>query len=422
VRRDELSWLIGALEVVVDVETTEIFWDQARAGFPRLITQKCSNRHGRFLTIEECEGRKRSGTVLVSEGRHHQGWVTLIAELRVASSSLRVSRERREIMISKVVTAGKSFAEVAGLSKKKDEEVSGLREASASLEVPASASNGCEEVLGKVQSSLGLTHAQVEKRGCLQKAQIIPGTSRGAVEAKAAHRCSGSPSAKQNNEVVQKCQVVQVSKICAEGVACPGVQGNLKGREEAALNAIQELGCLREWLKRVRGEVDEGLGRIEAVFKRLEHDGPGQEKKNSAWNSKPKRENKFKGKKAVNFKVGSDSGSAVVKSILKPKSLLHDGAGTSAGLGSVDGPVLSQGESGGPTMEMDAGLDSADGSGSSPGVNGGPFVEMGLMMSQPANPGSAVGRGLVEGSVHSPALSGSHGACLGSSGAGETSV
>jgi hypothetical protein len=57
VRRDELTWLMGALEEVAEVETFEVFWDQSRAGFPQLITQKCSNRHGRFLMIEESDGR-----------------------------------------------------------------------------------------------------------------------------------------------------------------------------------------------------------------------------------------------------------------------------------------------------------------------------------------------------------------------------
>ena len=53
VQRDKLTWLVGALEEVVEVETFEVFWDQSKAGYPRIITQKCSNRHGRFLTIED---------------------------------------------------------------------------------------------------------------------------------------------------------------------------------------------------------------------------------------------------------------------------------------------------------------------------------------------------------------------------------
>jgi hypothetical protein len=96
VRRDELAWLVGALEEVVEVETSEVFWDQSRAGFPWIITQKCSNRHGCFLTIEEFDGRRRSGTILIPEGRFGQGWARLIVELDRASSSLREGRVLRE--------------------------------------------------------------------------------------------------------------------------------------------------------------------------------------------------------------------------------------------------------------------------------------------------------------------------------------
>ena len=65
VQRGELAWLVRSVEEVVDLETSEVFWDQSRAGYPRIIVQKCANRHGRFLTIEEFEGKRRIGTVLV---------------------------------------------------------------------------------------------------------------------------------------------------------------------------------------------------------------------------------------------------------------------------------------------------------------------------------------------------------------------
>ena len=29
IKRDELTWLVGALEEVVDVDTSEVFWDQS---------------------------------------------------------------------------------------------------------------------------------------------------------------------------------------------------------------------------------------------------------------------------------------------------------------------------------------------------------------------------------------------------------
>jgi hypothetical protein len=66
------------VEEVVELETSEVFWDQSRAGYPRIIVQKRSNRHGRFLTVEEFDGRRRIGTVLIPKGRFGQGWSRLI--------------------------------------------------------------------------------------------------------------------------------------------------------------------------------------------------------------------------------------------------------------------------------------------------------------------------------------------------------
>jgi hypothetical protein len=37
IKRDELAWLVGSVEVVIEVETSEVFWDQSRAGYPRII-------------------------------------------------------------------------------------------------------------------------------------------------------------------------------------------------------------------------------------------------------------------------------------------------------------------------------------------------------------------------------------------------
>jgi hypothetical protein len=384
VHRDELSWLIGALEVVVDVDTSEIFWDQARAGYPRLITQKCSNRHGRFLTIEECEGRKRSGTVLVPEGRQRQGWVTLIAELRRASSSLRVGRDRRVMLMSKVASAGRSYAEVAGHSK-------------AVNILPTSASNGSEKIPAEAPSSLGLSHAPLELGGCIQKTNPAPGVSFGSVEAKADHRNPGMPAAKQSSE----------------DLACPGFQGKLKGREELALNVLQELGWLRDWLRRVRGEVDAGLLRVDAVFKALEMDGPGQESKAKSWLPKPRRKNKSKAKKALNHKVdvGLGSGSMVVKSIMKPISYMTNGAEPSMSMGLEDSQRMKPITHTVAGAGMNKGLGLVDRPVISPDASGGPCGE---------KHGADEDRGLVGGPIAGSVSSGPSDECVGLSGAGET--
>ena len=165
----------------------------------------------------------------------------------------------------------------------------------------------------------------------------MPGSSLALVEAGVHHQNSGVPAAKQSTGPM--------------GIACLGNQGKLKGREEDSLNAIQELGWVREWLRRVRGEVNAGLVSVDAVLKTLDHDGSGPENKGSDWISKPRRKNKYKRKKALNHKVGVGSGSGpiVVKAILKPKSYMSVGVGSSAGLGLLKGPIISPRASDGPT-------------------------------------------------------------------------
>ena len=36
--KDEVAWLAGTVKEVVAMETSEVFWDQSRAGYPRVIT------------------------------------------------------------------------------------------------------------------------------------------------------------------------------------------------------------------------------------------------------------------------------------------------------------------------------------------------------------------------------------------------
>ena len=161
----------------------------------------------------------------------------------------------------------------------------------------------------------------------------------------------------------------------------------MKGREESSLNAKLELCCLREWLSRIRGEVDAGLVRVDAVLKVLESDGPGQKRKASGWISKPMRKNRYKGKKPLVHKVGVGSGlgTLVAKVILQPKSHMSAGARTSSSMGLVEETIPSPGECEGPDAvkesmqanphtHADAGfgvdLGLAEGLGSSPGMTG----------------------------------------------------
>jgi hypothetical protein len=110
----ELDWLARIGEKLVAVRNPEVFWDQSRAGYPRIIAQKCSSRHGNFLTIEEFDGRRRCGSIRIPEGRCGEGWERFMVELRRANSSL---RGVREVPACKKATARRSYAEVVGLSK-----------------------------------------------------------------------------------------------------------------------------------------------------------------------------------------------------------------------------------------------------------------------------------------------------------------
>ena len=113
----ELDWLARIGEKLVVVRTSEVFWDQSQAGYPRIIAQKCTNRHGNFLTIEEFNGRRRCGLIRIPEGRCGKGWKRFMAELRRANSSL---QGVREVPVYKKAMDRRSYAEVVGLSKAND--------------------------------------------------------------------------------------------------------------------------------------------------------------------------------------------------------------------------------------------------------------------------------------------------------------
>ena len=88
------------------------FWDQSRARCPRIIAQRRSNRHGCFLAIEEFDGMRRCGSILILEGRYGQGWERFILKVRRANSSL---REVKEVKKDKEVKGRRSYAEVMAL-------------------------------------------------------------------------------------------------------------------------------------------------------------------------------------------------------------------------------------------------------------------------------------------------------------------
>jgi hypothetical protein len=74
-------WLLATLEELLAAKDSAVFWRRSRAGFPSSYAQRCANKHGRFLMVENYgEGRRRS-FIIVPEGRKGEGWKSFRSEL-----------------------------------------------------------------------------------------------------------------------------------------------------------------------------------------------------------------------------------------------------------------------------------------------------------------------------------------------------
>jgi hypothetical protein len=281
VRRDELAWLVGALEEVADSDKAVTFWDQSRAGFPRIISQKRSNRHGRFLMIEEFEGRRRCGSILVPEGRFGQGWARLMVELDDANSRIwegSVSREKPSVFAD----AKCKGLEVKSSAANHREDKSNrrvLEKACARGFAPANQKNRAVTASTSASGSSvpgdALCGGEVSV-GLLGGAPVVPGDA----------LCGGVATAGLLGGTRSKGQWVQTLLTPApqsEQEACLPRQGPSREKidrdlGEHAFNATVELLNCREWLRRIRGEVDVGLQRLDLVLKDLDVSGLGQER------------------------------------------------------------------------------------------------------------------------------------------------
>jgi hypothetical protein len=256
IRRDEIAWLARSVEIMVDVGTSEVFWDQSRASYPRLLVQKCYNSHGRYMIIEERDGRRRCGIILIPEGWHGQGWARIISELRRVKEILLGDNVSRGSKAAKVIP-GRSFAEV-------------VQESAA----PANSGGGYRKVSALTQNQ------RVPATDIAASAGSMPflGSQAGVL--------SGAPV------ILGKDQASTVPAMHDVGAAYTGFQEKVMRQQEMAFNAKVELVQCREWLRRVRGEVDAGIGRIDAVIKKWESFGPGQGSLSSGWVPKPTKRTK----------------------------------------------------------------------------------------------------------------------------------
>jgi hypothetical protein len=118
--KDETAWLIKSFGELVSVQDSRVFWNQSVRGFPRILAQQCYNRHGYFLTVEEYEGRRRSGSIMVPKGRFREGWEKFGFELHLAfrllhsdsTSSLKQLGAFGAPLVESNIVTRRSYAEV----------------------------------------------------------------------------------------------------------------------------------------------------------------------------------------------------------------------------------------------------------------------------------------------------------------------
>jgi hypothetical protein len=75
------SWLLDSVEELLSAKNSAVFWRRSRSGFPGTFAQRCANKHGRFLIVEDYGGGRRRGFILVPEGRKGEGWSSFRSEL-----------------------------------------------------------------------------------------------------------------------------------------------------------------------------------------------------------------------------------------------------------------------------------------------------------------------------------------------------
>jgi hypothetical protein len=98
---------------------------------------------------------------------------------------------------------------------------------------------------------------------------------------------------------------------------------------------------IREWLKRIRGEVDAGLQRLDLLLKDVEPTGPGQGRMSKEWALKPKKtlslEERSFSSQRHRVSVGLGLGPNVCKVNGQPRSSKTTVGTTTMGLGLVVG-------------------------------------------------------------------------------------
>jgi hypothetical protein len=272
IQRDELKWLVGAIEEAVDVDTSVVYWNQSRAGYPRVLVQRRSNRHGRFIIMEEFEGRTRRGSVLIPEGRYGQGWTRLLSELKIARTTLWNGRVFRESKVGEKVSDKRTFAEVVSQPKMPEKVITGGREQQQTrptftekLETEKCdgyAQHQSRPMNMKPSENLGvraLTHVQTRPEINLGKKQVQWGSSQ---ETEVAGGHQGEPAKCVLHEALQNPAI--------SGAAAQNGGWESERNGASSLHARAELQEILKCLTDIRGQVDLGLKRVELAIQFME--------------------------------------------------------------------------------------------------------------------------------------------------------
>jgi hypothetical protein len=253
-------------------------------------------------------GRRRRGSILVPEGRYGQGWARLMVELDGANSSIWEGRKPKTCLSAPVA------------------EIPGGLEAMTSAATPFVCKAACRNPI------MGRAHGvEAQKAPVFQKARppaLVSGPSAMA-PMKLLSQAGGAPGSGVPGDALRGGNGMAglLGDASSKGhgftlspaplsvnEACLPRQGRESTREEfvcngvSSFNAKTELLICRDWLRKIRGEVDAGLKRLDLVFKELDLSGPGQGCLDPVLSSKPIRKPEPKVPKSSS--VGLDSVSA----------------------------------------------------------------------------------------------------------------
>jgi hypothetical protein len=264
-QRDEIAWLVGAVEGVLDVDTSEVFWDPTSAGYPRVLVQRRSNRHGNYIFIEEFERSNRRGSILIPEGRYGQGWTRLVAELRSARSNLWKDREFR-VNKTTLVDPARSFAEVVGRTKSLETEGKVLPAATVEESTAKRNTGGRAQILNQTRpaTSPSKIAAQIGK----PKAIAVAGGHVGDVPV------MSQAQAKEKGVMGNGNKASVLIKTLQNPVKS-GMEAPIGGRESdrhghASVHGGFSLQVFTQCLLDIRDELTLGLKRVETAFQMLE--------------------------------------------------------------------------------------------------------------------------------------------------------